>query len=53
MLDGDDHRRSGREARLFEPVALQVKAGAAAVTGGDAGAAALMPDTDISDFKLA
>ena len=53
MFNGDGHRRIAGKPRLFKPVALEVKAGAAAVTGGSAGAAALMPDTGISDLKLA
>lgn len=52
VFNGDRHRRTGRKPRLFKPVALKVKAGASAVAGGSAGAAALMPDTGISDLKL-
>ena len=50
MLYDDRNRRSGRKPHLLRPVTLQVKVGAAAVTGDDAGAAALVPDDDISDL---
>lgn len=53
MLNSDGHRRTGRKPRFFQPVALKVKAGAAAVTGGSAGTAALMADAGISDLQLA
>lgn len=33
-LNGDGNRRIGRKPGLFQPVLLQVKAGAAAVIGG-------------------
>lgn len=38
MLHDDRHRGISRKPRLFQPVPLQVKTGAAAVAGGSASA---------------